>query len=486
MDKTTIEELCQSYTDLSGSDIQIVASIANTLHLYAELSNKCIFIDCMTKSSKRAIVVAEAFPRTQEAVYKKSVVGEFVYEVFEPGVHYSFSTGKKSDRNRAITQEGKIVEQSTVPIRNDNHEVIAIMIMEEELSGTYNNLNEPSDISFGSKALGNLMAETIDDYPIVPDLLMESFLVTDADQRLVYANAAGVRFINEMSQADRIQHEEILTLLPFLEEVLDNQEEVFVSELTVLSKNIEVKKVKMHSKTNELKGILMIIQDLTELRTKEKELMMKSVVIKEIHHRVKNNLQTVASLLRLQMRQVYPPENKIHFEETLNRIFSISSVYELILANENVDEDDVDLIELTKKISSSMVRNGLHNKIGLNIESNGNRVLTSSRKAVSVSLIVNELVQNSLKHAFPGELSGMIHIEFFSRKKFVELHIHDNGVGMSEVSYSLGLQIVHNLVVNDLEGEFTYMTVQSGTHATIKFPLSQEVMIHHEKTDTNC
>ena len=481
----TIEELCHLYTDLSDSDIQIIVNIAVTLPLHAELTNKCMFIDCMVKSSKQAIVVAEAFPRTQEAVYKKSVVGEFVYETFEPGVHYSHSTGKKSFGHRAITQEGKIVEQSVVPLRNDNHEVIATLIMEEELVTTFNKSNERADISFGSKALGNLMAETIDDYPIVTDLLMEIFLVTDADQRLVYANPAGVRFINEMSQADSIQNEKILTLLPFLADILDNQEEVYVSELTILSKNIEVKKVKMHSKTNELKGILMIIQDLTELRTKERELIMKSVVIKEIHHRVKNNLQTVASLLRLQMRKIYPAENRIHFEETLNRIFSISSVYELILANETVNEDDVDLIELTRKISSSMILNGLYTNVGLVIETNGNKVITSSRKAVSISLIVNELVQNSLKHAFSGEVSGTIYIEFFSHKKFAELHIRDNGVGMSGTSYSLGLEIVHNLVVNDLEGEFMYKTVQNGTLATIKFPLSQEVMIHHEKTDSN-
>ena len=66
-----------------------------------------------------------------------------------------------------------------------------------------------------------------------------------------------------------------------------------------------------------MRGTLLIIQDITELRTKEKELMMKSVVIQEIHHRVKNNLQTVASLLRLQMRKGFPKESKSYFEDTL-------------------------------------------------------------------------------------------------------------------------------------------------------------------------
>ncbi|MET1030698.1 sensor histidine kinase [Domibacillus tundrae] len=485
MSETTLEQLCRLYTDLTDSDIRILEETAKTLPMYAELSDSYMFIDCMMKSSGQAVVVAEALPRTPEAAYKESVVGKIVFETFEPGVHYSHRTGKKSIRHRAITQEGKMVEQSVVPIRNDQHEVIGTLIMEAEIAGSFHKVNERPNISFGSKALGNLLADTFDDYPIVTDLLREIFLVTDAELRLVYANPAGVRFIHEMNEAEDIQNQSILTLLPFLAQILDHQEEVFISEVSVASKTLEVKKVKMHSKTNELKGILFIIQDLTELRTKEKELLMKSVVIKEIHHRVKNNLQTVASLLRLQMRKGFPAESKSHFEDTLNRIFSISSVYEMILANEHADEDDVDLIKLTRKIGSTIVLNDLNQKVDLIIEPNGNKILTSSRKAVSIALIVNELIQNSLKHAFPGELSGRIHVDFFSRKKFAELHIHDNGVGMAGAAYSLGLEIVHNLVVNDLAGEFSYKNVESGTYAAIAFPLSPEVVIHYEKTDSD-
>ncbi|OXS76686.1 sensor histidine kinase [Domibacillus enclensis] len=488
MNETALEQLCRLYTDLTDSDIQVLKETAKTLPLYAELSGHYMFIDCMMKSSGQAVVVAEALPRTPEAAYKESVVGKIVFETFEPGVHYSHRTGKKSIRHRAITQEGKMVEQSVVPIRNDQHEVIGTLITEAEIAGaagSFAKAAERPNISFGSEALGHLLADTVDDYPIVTDLLMEIFLVTDADQRLVYANPAGVRFIHEMNEAEDIQNKPILTLLPFLTELLEHQEEVFISEVSVASKTLEVKKVKMHSKTNELKGILFIIQDLTELRTKEKELLMKSVVIKEIHHRVKNNLQTVASLLRLQMRKGFPAESRSHFEDTLNRIFSISSVYEMILANEHADEDDVDLIELTRKIGSTMVLNDLNQKVDLIIESNGNKILTSSRKAVSIALIVNELIQNSLKHAFPGELSGTIQVDFFSHKKFAELHIRDNGVGMAGAAFSLGLEIVHNLVVNDLAGEFSYKNVESGTHAAITFPLSPEVVIHYEKTDSD-
>lgn len=287
-----------------------------------------------------------------------------------------------------------------------------------------------------------------------------------------------------MSQMNEIRNQNILELLPFIQPIYDFKEDVFIFDLTVDRKNLIVKKVRMRDK-EQLKGTLLIIQDVTELRTKEKELMMKSVFIKEIHHRVKNNLQTVASLLRLQMRKGFPEESKVYFEDTLNRIYSISSVYEIILANTDADDEDVNIIELTKKVSSTMVLNEIHKKINLIIQTNGNKILTTSRKAVSIALIINELVQNSLKHAFPEDSHGEIEVSFYSSKDFLELHIFDNGVGISKPKSSLGLEIVHNLVMNDLNGEFRYLPVEQGTHAVITFPISSEVVIYYEKENTD-
>lgn len=119
------------------------------------------------------------------------------------------------------------------------------------------------------------------------------------------------------------------------------------------------------------------------------------------------------------------------------------------------------------------------------IRSNGNTILTSSRKAVSIALIVNELVQNSLKHAFPEDVPGEIIVNFFSKEECLELHIIDNGVGIGERKASLGLDIVNNLVVNDLNGKFDYVPEEIGTHAIITFPVSPEVIIYYEKENTD-
>ena len=105
---------------------------------------------------------------------------------------------------------------------------------------------------------------------------------------------------------------------------------------------------------------LLIIHDLTELKLKENELMMKTFAIREIHHRVKNNLQTVTSLLRLQMRNDLSASSASAFQEALNRIYSISSVYELILENEDNAEEKVDIIALSKKLDIKWLRHPTH------------------------------------------------------------------------------------------------------------------------------
>src|SRR5699024_7001985 len=154
------------------------------------------------------------------------------------------------------------------------------------------------------------------------------------NHKLIYANPVGVKFLVEMSRTKQVYQEKITELLPFLKEIYDdNEEDVYVFERTIEKKSLVIKKVKLRHTKNNI-NTLLIIQDLTELKTKEKELSMKSIMIEEIHHRVKNNLQTIASLLRLQMHQGSLQDSREHFEVALNRIFSISAVYELILSND--------------------------------------------------------------------------------------------------------------------------------------------------------
>ncbi|MEH7520211.1 histidine kinase N-terminal domain-containing protein, partial [Priestia megaterium] len=130
----SLNSLCRLHTNLAEVDIQKIDEVAKNLPLIADLNRANVFIDCLTKEGQHAVVVAEAAPETAPSVYERPVAGKFVYEAFEPAVFYTLQNGKPMSLNRALTQEGKTVEQSVVPIKGFNNRVIATLIMEKDIS----------------------------------------------------------------------------------------------------------------------------------------------------------------------------------------------------------------------------------------------------------------------------------------------------------------------------------------------------------------
>lgn len=264
----------------------------------------------------------------------------------------------------------------------------------------------------------------------------------------------------------------LVQYFPEIKEILHSSEELLVKEIKFYSNVFKVKKIQL-GQSDRPNGTFIIFKNITELREKERELIVKSVAIREIHHRVKNNLQTVASLLRLQMRRGLPEESKVHFVESLNRISSIASVYEIILANSSVD--DVDLYSLIEKIGNMLVSETEEQK-KISITYSGPQLLIKSNKAVSVALILNELIQNCMKHAFKTMNEGEIDVVFQRKEKNLEVQVIDNGEGLSpDYKSSLGLDIVQMMIEHDLSGQFQIERTQtSGTAALVKFPLERE------------
>nr|WP_275432160.1 sensor histidine kinase [Staphylococcus sp. ACRSN] len=212
------------------------------------------------------------------------------------------------------------------------------------------------------------------------------------------------------------------------------------------------------------------MQDITDLKQKEKEVISKSVAIREVHHRVKNNLQTVASLLRLQMRRGLPEESKGHFQESLNRILSIASVYEVILDESHTDK--VNIGKLIKKIGNMLIYNETSETCDIHISYHINqKILLPSNIAVSLALIANELISNCVKHAFNHQSEGNIEMKLIyeSYKNEMILVVQDDGKGEQKYKESFGLNIINTIAENDLEGSFKIERNRIGTIGQINF-----------------
>jgi two-component sensor histidine kinase len=203
----------------------------------------------------------------------------------------------------------------------------------------------------------------------------------------------------------------------------------------------------------ETLGALLLMQDVTELRRRDRQIMSKDATIREIHHRVKNNLQTVAALLRLQARRVSVPEARTALEESMRRVSSIALVHETlsVSVDEEVDFDEIvdRLLVMLSDVMGSADRIGT-GRIGTFGE-------IPAEAATALVLVLTELVQNALEHAFPDAASGRVEVRAERARGVLTVTISDDGLGLpadfaSQTSDRLGLQIVRTLVSAELGG----------------------------------
>ena len=189
-------------------------------------------------------------------------------------------------------------------------------------------------------------------------------------------------------------------------------------------------------------------RDVTELRLVQQKYELKESLLKEIHHRVKNNLQVISSFIDLQTYYIKNKDvNKI-LKQSQNRISAIALVYDHLCKSEEISNIYMKqyVKELTNSLSVSL--NSQNRRIRIN--QNIGDILLDINKAIPCGLIINELITNSLKHAFPDEKRGDVDIELNENSKKYILKVSDNGIGMPDTfnienSDSLGLQIVASL-----------------------------------------
>lgn len=218
---------------------------------------------------------------------------------------------------------------------------------------------------------------------------------------------------------------------------------------------------------------IVILQDITELHKKDEELLIKSAVIKEIHHRVKNNLQTIVSLLRLQERRTESSEAKSILQDCIGRVNSIAVVHEYLSQQ---GDGMIDVGKVAKSIYQALVSSMLNSDFVLETDFATDSVLLPSEKATSIALILNELLQNAIEHAFAGRTNGKLTVRFNDSGSCYELLIADNGVGLPpdfswQQSSSLGLKIIKTMAEADLKGSFALVPLaDGGVQASVIIP----------------
>lgn len=209
---------------------------------------------------------------------------------------------------------------------------------------------------------------------------------------------------------------------------------------------------------------------LSEERLKA-SLREKEILLKELHHRVKNNMQIITSLLSLQLRYIKDEKDREIFSDSQNRIHSIALVHEKLYQSE--DLSCIDFTEYLQLLIKQLINSYGVNPEKIEIAINAFGITLGIDRAIPCALIINEIVSNSLKHAFPSEREGIIRIALNRNEKGeYTLILSDNGIGLPETlefenTETLGLQLVRTLV-QQLKGSIR-LNRTGGTEYTINF-----------------
>ncbi len=470
MKEKLIFDLCKKHTYLSDSDISILVNMDSKLSYFSDITETDIFIDALNKNCLDAIVLAWAKP-ISKSLYKRSVVGELAYADKEPAVLKTLKTGETNRNIRGVSQEGVPIAQTVVPIFNSVKDVIGVLIMEKDISEELRQEEQVEFLSQTAERLSNtLMFWSMAGHKF-EDWLGNGIFVLNRDGKITYVNTIAAKIYRTHYQIDPLARSFDFSLINCsgLEEMLQYLQKPV--EYTVNNRIYLFQAFPLVS-YGELSGCVISVQDITDLRKKEQELNAKSLFLKEIHHRVKNNLQNIASLLRLQMRRSDSELVRQEFASSINRIISIAIVHE-VFAYENWDYIDVtDLINrlLTFLIDSTSLPD---QAIKTQIESPN--LSLRSNQAIPLALVLNELISNSLKHGVSHVNEGELRIIVSEKDSIVSLSVIDNGPGYNN-NFSklpmkkLGLQIVYSLVEEQLGGQFLIRRIGNMTEASVSFP----------------
>lgn len=223
----------------------------------------------------------------------------------------------------------------------------------------------------------------------------------------------------------------------------------------------------------ENQSFVLIVSDITDKLITEKKLLHtiheKETLIKEIHHRVKNNLQLISSIIYLKLSSVADNDIRIFLEDTRQKIRSIALIHERLLQTESLDK--VEISDYLGKLIQDLKVTYLRDNLALDIEMQLDKEMMTLDMSIICGLIVNELLTNAFKHAFPGRTSGKVTIQF-ENKPVYRLTVADNGVGLPDqvmpgASSSFGMQLI-DVFVKQLNGKLA-IARNGGTTFQLEF-----------------
>ena len=305
-----------------------------------------------------------------------------------------------------------------------------------------------------------------------------SGIATNLYRKLGYVDDLENRQLDSLeTHDDKLARQAMTTLACVEREDRDGGHDWMRKAIPILSKPTLKSRLwymfKKLERPEELDGVLIVLRDITEERRQEKEIRVKNAMIQEIHHRVKNNLQTIAALLRIQARRISGKEAETALKDAINRILSVAVIHEFLSDHEAWA---INMKEVSQRIITQLQQGIISPEVKIDFSLQGPSIWLPARQATACALVINELLQNAVEHGFGQRAQGSVAMTLNDEGDHVVITINDDGRGLPadfnlSASTSLGLQIARTLVTEDLQGALNLVDQDNGgTMAKISFP----------------
>ncbi len=490
---STLTDLVAANTDLSQVDLDHLQRLAADWQLISDLSFADLLLWVPTRR-ERYLCVAQVRPTTAPTTYTDDQVGRSATAEQLPHLSIAVEQGR-------IWREGDPVWQGDVPVR---HEAIPVRCRGEMIAvvGRDTNLASarvPSQLELAYLETAGVLCQMVADgsFPLAgPTGEMTSaprvgdgLLRLATDGTVAYASPNALSAYRRLGIIGDVVGEHLGDIAHVLvDEPLAGDQAARVIEAALggaAPPGVELEAqgavVLMRAlplrPAGEPLGALVLVRDDTEVRRRDRQLLSKDAMIREIHHRVKNNLQTVAALLRLQARRVDSVQARSALTESVRRVMSIAMVHETLSASadETVDFDDIvdRVVSLVADLAAP--------ESGVVVRREGSFGIVGADVAMPLVTVLTELMQNAVEHGFPrgrcGEVVVTATVHDDDGGGRLAVVVGDNGAGLPPGfiladSKRLGLVIVRSLVSAELGGVITLEAAEpSGTIVRLSLPL---------------
>ncbi|ORA83052.1 ATPase [Mycolicibacter kumamotonensis] len=485
---STLGDLLAEHTVLPGNAVDHLHAVVGEWQLLADLSfaDYLMWVRRDSDASGALVCVAQCRPNTAPTVLLTDAVGSLADAESMPLVARAFESG-------VIGREGVAGQRNTeaVPVRHGDR-VVAVLTHQTALTGERESSRLEAAYLDCAADLVHMLSEGT--FPDVGDIAVsrssprvgDGFIRLGVDGTVRYASPNAVSAYHRMGLAAELAgHDLVAVTRPLISDPFEAHElaehvrdslaggssmrfEVDAAGAVVLLRTLPLI---VHGRPA---GAAVLVRDVTEVKRRDRALLSKDATIREIHHRVKNNLQTVAALLRLQARRTANAEGREALLESVRRVSSIAQVHEAL--SMSVDE----VVNLDKVIDRilPMMNDVASVDTPIRVARTGTFGTLDADRATALVMVITELVQNAIEHAFDVDAQRCsVTIRSERSARWLDVVVHDDGHGLPagfrlETSDRLGLQIVNTLVSAELGGSLTARDAPGGgTEMVLRIPV---------------